>query len=205
MDFDFGIGKKSQAKTGRRAKSTKSNASLNTNEKESVVPKETAPKSQLKEIGADSPPRPSRRMAGWGDADNKRDRNKGVEDSRLLVTGDSPRTRIHSSDEEGDDLQVIPDLDDVQNEDIAQQMAAPPSVAMNQVATYRELDSDLQRHSTFTLLDNEIDLKLLAKHMTTGIDEPDETWDWDILFAQISGALRQKNNSSTTATNDKLI
>lgn len=75
---------------------------------------------------------------------------------------------------------------------MTQVMAAPPSVAMNQVATYRELDSDLLRHSSFTLLDNEIDMKILAKHMApeNEIKEEDVTWEWERLFTEVSSGLK---------------
>ena len=50
------------------------------------------------------------------------------------------------------DIPVIPDLDDVQEEDMATQIAAPPSVQVNRVATYRELDNDLLKHSQLLTL-----------------------------------------------------
>lgn len=193
MDFDFGIGKKSQAKSGRRARSSKSHASLNTNEKESVAPPEPIP---APEVGKNSPARPSRRMGGWGESTSR----PGVEDSRLLQREDSPRTRLESSDDDGGmDIEMIPDDNAFQSDDIASKMAAPPSMSMSQVATYRELDSDLQRRSTFTLLDNEIDLKLLTKHMSVEDDvrEKDAVWEWDGLFAQVSSDLKSQTKQKT--------
>lgn len=49
-------------------------------------------------------------------------------------------------------MPVIPDLDDVQEEDMATQIAAPPSVPVNRVITYRELDNDLLKHSQLLTL-----------------------------------------------------
>nr|XP_017207368.1 intraflagellar transport protein 43 homolog [Danio rerio] len=43
------------------------------------------------------------------------------------------------------------------------QIAAPPSVQVNRVMTYRDLDNDLMKFSAFQTLDGEIDLKLLTK------------------------------------------
>ena len=40
------------------------------------------------------------------------------------------------------------------------------SIAVNRVATFRELDNDLLRHAAFLTLDNEIDLKHLAKWLS---------------------------------------
>ncbi|CDR00972.1 unnamed protein product, partial [Oncorhynchus mykiss] len=43
------------------------------------------------------------------------------------------------------------------------QVAAPPSIQVNRVMTYRDLDNDLMKYSAFQTLDGEIDLKLLTK------------------------------------------
>ena len=48
-------------------------------------------------------------------------------------------------------------------QDLTQKIAQAPQVQVNKVATFRDLDQDLLKHSAFTTLDNEIDLKLLAK------------------------------------------
>ena len=45
---------------------------------------------------------------------------------------------------------------------MALRVAEAPSVAVNRVATYRELDSDLLRHVAFATIDD-IDLRLLTK------------------------------------------
>ena len=44
------------------------------------------------------------------------------------------------------------------------------SVVVNRVATYRELDNDLLKHAQFLTLDNEIDLKLLARGLSSEAD-----------------------------------
>ena len=44
------------------------------------------------------------------------------------------------------------------------------SVVVNRVATYRELDNDLLQHAQFLSLDNEVDLKLLAKSLSAEAD-----------------------------------
>ena len=50
------------------------------------------------------------------------------------------------------DIPVIPDLDEVQEEDMVTQVAAPPTVQVNRVQTYRELDNDLLKHSQIVTL-----------------------------------------------------
>nr|KAF6387047.1 intraflagellar transport 43 [Myotis myotis] len=61
------------------------------------------------------------------------------------------------------DIPVIPDLEEVQEEDFVLQVAAPPSVQVNRVMTYRDLDNDLMKCAAFQTLDGTIDLKLLTK------------------------------------------
>ncbi|KAF0044442.1 hypothetical protein F2P81_003600 [Scophthalmus maximus] len=87
---------------------------------------------------------------------SRRPAAEDVEDRRL-----QPQTP-QGSDDEGD-IPVIPDLDEVQEEDLTMQIAAPPSIQVNRVMTYRDLDNDLKYYSAFQTLDGEIDLKLLTK------------------------------------------
>jgi len=92
--------------------------------------------------------------------------------------------------ESDDDLPVIPDLEEVEQEDLATQVAEAPSVAVNRVATYKELDSDLFKHAAFATLDD-IDLRLLTRCMApeSAIKELDETWSWDVLFTDVSSDM----------------
>ncbi|XP_060564368.1 intraflagellar transport protein 43 homolog isoform X1 [Ruditapes philippinarum] len=121
-------------------------------------------------------PRRPRKLDGWGTEQ---------EDERL---------RPHSpdkSDDSDNDIPVIPDLEDQQEEDITQTVAYAPNVAVNRVATYKELDNDLLRQAAFLTLDNEIDLKLLTKSLATDSDliEEDKPWDWDRLFTEVTSEL----------------
>uniref|UniRef100_A0A3Q3IP45 Intraflagellar transport 43 n=1 Tax=Monopterus albus TaxID=43700 RepID=A0A3Q3IP45_MONAL len=94
------------------------------------------------------------------------------------------------SDDEGD-IPVIPDLEEVQEEDLTMQVAAPPSIQVNRVMTYRDLDNDLKYYSAFQTLDGEIDLKLLTKVLAPEqeVKEEDVSWDWDHLFTEVSSEL----------------
>ncbi|XP_030854213.1 intraflagellar transport protein 43 homolog A isoform X2 [Strongylocentrotus purpuratus] len=140
------------------------------------------PPSENQGASQDGPVRPPRRQMGWGDDAPKPAR------SRDRVEQES-RSKAHDSD---DDMPVIPDLDDVQEEDMATQIAAPPSVPVNRVITYRELDNDLLKHSQLLTLDNEIDLKLLSKALSaeSEVMEEDKPWDWDHLFTEVSSELQ---------------
>ncbi|TWW72171.1 Intraflagellar transport protein 43 -like protein B [Takifugu flavidus] len=88
-------------------------------------------------------------------------------------------------------IPVIPYLEEVQEEDLMMQVAAPPSVQMNRVMTYRDLDKDLKDYSTFQTLDGEVDMKLLTKVLASEQDvkEDDVSWDWDHLFTEVSSEL----------------
>uniref|UniRef100_A0A3P9HBL4 Intraflagellar transport 43 n=1 Tax=Oryzias latipes TaxID=8090 RepID=A0A3P9HBL4_ORYLA len=137
------------------------------------------------------PPKPARRQGGWaeessgsGSAKSSRRHTENFEDHRLR-----PQTP-KGSDDEGD-IPVIPDLDEVQEEDLTMQVAVPPSIHVSQVMTYRDLDNDLKHYSAFQTLDGEIDLKLLTKVLAPEqeVKEDDVSWDWDHLFTEVSSEL----------------
>ncbi|KFQ52080.1 Intraflagellar transport protein 43, partial [Nestor notabilis] len=88
------------------------------------------------------------------------------------------------------DIPVIPDLEEVQEEDLAMQVAAPPSVQVNRVLTYHDLDKDLMKYAAFQTLDGEVDLKLLTKVLAPEHElREDVSWDWDHLFTEVSSEL----------------
>uniref|UniRef100_A0A8C0JE11 Intraflagellar transport protein 43 homolog n=1 Tax=Chelonoidis abingdonii TaxID=106734 RepID=A0A8C0JE11_CHEAB len=89
------------------------------------------------------------------------------------------------------DIPVIPDLEEVQEEDLAMQVAAPPSIQVNRVLTFRDLDNDLMKYAAFQTLDGEIDLKLLTKVLAPEqeVREEDVCWDWDHLYMEVSSEL----------------
>ncbi|XP_075186700.1 intraflagellar transport protein 43 homolog [Anomaloglossus baeobatrachus] len=123
-----------------------------------------------------------------------------VEDSRLR------QWSLDDSDD-GGDIPVIPDLEDVQEEDMALQVASPPSVQGNRVMTYRDLDNDLMRHAAFQLLDGDIDLKLLTKVLSPEVDvqEDDARWDWDLLYTEVSSELLAEWDLGKAEREDSLL
>uniref|UniRef100_A0A3Q3E024 Intraflagellar transport 43 n=1 Tax=Labrus bergylta TaxID=56723 RepID=A0A3Q3E024_9LABR len=131
-------------------------------------------------MGEGPPPKPARRQGGWAEESS----GSGSANRRLR-----PQTP-QGSDDEGD-IPVIPDLDEVQEEDLTMQIAAPPVVQVNRVMTYRDLDNDLKYYSAFQTLDGEIDLKLLTKVLAPEqeVKEDDVRWDWDHLFTEVSSEL----------------
>ncbi|XP_052769898.1 intraflagellar transport protein 43 homolog A-like isoform X5 [Mya arenaria] len=122
------------------------------------------------------------------------------------------RLRPHSpekSDESDNDIPVIPDLEDAPEEDFTSTIASAPNVAVNRVATFRELDNDLLKQAAFLTLDGEIDLKLLTKSLSTEADllEEDKPWDWDRLFTEVTSELLtqwEKSEEPTDSVGQKV-
>ncbi|KAF6351420.1 intraflagellar transport 43 [Rhinolophus ferrumequinum] len=145
--------------------------------------------------GEAPPPKPPRRQGGWADDSMKASKSgrkapEEIEDHRL-------RQQSLDGSDDGGDIPVIPDLEEVQEEDFVLQVAAPPSVQVNRVMTYRDLDNDLMKYAAFQTLDGEIDLKLLTKVLAPEHEvrewhvscQDDISWDWDRLYTEVSSEL----------------
>ncbi|KAK7104102.1 intraflagellar transport protein 43 homolog A-like isoform X2 [Littorina saxatilis] len=171
-DLDFGTQSKRNARQGRRAAAATPAADMDQDDDLDTP---------MKPDGGGPPgDRPTKAVSGWGeDAPRK------------------PRERLRQStppkdDSDSDnDIPVIPELEEQTEEDMSNRMATAPNVAVNRVATYRELDNDLLKQAAFQVLDNEIDLKLLTKSLSPMEDliEDDRPWDWDRLFTEVSSEL----------------
>ncbi|KAF3701283.1 Intraflagellar transport protein 43 -like protein A [Channa argus] len=181
MDDNFQFGEsgavKNVAKSGRRARLPADQSSF---EDSRYGRKSSTSASVGEEDDKGPPPKPARRQGGWAEESS----GSGSANRRLR-----PQTPL-GSDDEGD-IPVIPDLEDVQDEDLTMQVAAPPSIQVNRVMTYRDLDNDLKYYSAFQTLDGEIDLKLLTKVLAPEqeVKEDDVSWDWDHLFTEVSSEL----------------
>ncbi|XP_058149040.1 intraflagellar transport protein 43 homolog isoform X1 [Dasypus novemcinctus] len=106
--------------------------------------------SSLTLTGEAPPPKPPRRLGGWADDSMKtsksgRKTSEEIEDHRL-------RQQSSDGSDDGGDIPVIPDLEEVQEEDFVLQVAAPPSIQVNRVMTYRDLDNDLMKYAAFQTL-----------------------------------------------------
>ncbi|XP_014037554.1 intraflagellar transport protein 43 homolog B isoform X1 [Salmo salar] len=178
---------KNVARLGRRGQRARQAAEQTSLEE----PRHVRKSSSSTSMGEGPPPKPARRQGGWAEETSGSAKSgrrpamvQDVEDRRLR-----PQTP-QGSDDEGD-IPVIPDLDEVQEEDLNMQVAAPPSIQVNRVMTYRDLDNDLMKYSAFQTLDGEIDLKLLTKVLAPEqeVREEDVGWDWDHLFTEVSSEL----------------
>ena len=116
-DLDLDLTEKMQPKKGRRAKAS------------SPAAKDTSDFQSATDIPIhDVPARPSRRQMGW----DKTTVSEEQYDARL--TQAAPDNSVHSSD---DEVQNIPDIEEIHEDDIAQEVAAPPSLFTSNIASYR--------------------------------------------------------------------
>lgn len=139
------------------------------------------------------PPKPARRQGGWAEESTG---TGSAKSGRRLAAEELEDRRLRPQTPEGSDnesdIPVIPDLEEVQEEDLTMKIAAPPSIQVNRVMTYRDLDNDLMKYSAFQTLDGDIDLKLLTKVLAPEqeVREEDVGWDWDHLFTEVSSELQ---------------
>lgn len=100
-------------------------------------------------------------------------------------------------------------MDDLADEAILNEMTEAPTVAVNRVATYKELTSDLLRHAAFASLED-IDLSILARCLQSEavLHEPDEVWTWEKLFTEVTAEIhadKPRSADSSYWTNMKKI
>nr|XP_039269534.1 intraflagellar transport protein 43 homolog [Styela clava] len=194
---------------------------------ESIVPGETSSEVPIslsgtrlndeKQSFSDVPrvERPGRRRQMWGVGGQE---ETVVEDFRFLVDN---KEELLS---DGEDIPIIPELEELENDQpTADEIAAPPSAMFTELLSYHELDSHLLRQSAFQILDNEIDLKILARTMDlqSELVEEDETWNMEKLFVdmqstvtccnkniigqEIEGVAVSKNDIDDTVSREVLI
>ncbi|CAH1403877.1 unnamed protein product [Nezara viridula] len=97
------------------------------------------------------------------------------------------------------DIPVIPDVEELQDDDQLGDIADAPVVSTN-VPSLSELNADLKKQSLFKYYDN-INMGIISKHLfkESEIREEDNLWSWDLLFTEVSSELRsewEKNNST---------
>ncbi|XP_078037345.1 intraflagellar transport 43 isoform X2 [Augochlora pura] len=128
---------------------------------------------------------PRTRKTGWGD-ELKSGRVRGT--SSII---EQERSRGLEKDP-ADDIPIIPDLDEIQ-EDSALSDVNTPTVNVNRVTAYKELDTDLVKNAAFTSL-NGVNLSLLAEKLYNEnlTKEPDEVWNWNLLFTQVASEINSE-------------
>ncbi|KAM0732309.1 Intraflagellar transport protein 43-like protein [Formica fusca] len=129
---------------------------------------------------------PRSRKTGWGD-ELKSGKSK-------MTSNIVEQERFRAVEkEEQDDIPVIPDLDEIQEDNIPSEIASAPTINANRMTAYEELDTDLVKNAAFTSLDG-ISLSLLADKLYNEnlVKEPDEVWNWNLLFTQISSEINSE-------------
>ncbi|XP_001120545.2 intraflagellar transport protein 43 homolog isoform X2 [Apis mellifera] len=132
---------------------------------------------------------PRTRKTGWGD-ELKSGKIRGASIIEQLFLRE--RSRGIEKDEIIDDIPVIPDLDEIQ-EDNAFSDINTSTVNVNRVAAYKELDTDLVKNAAFTSL-NGVNLSLLAEKLYNEnlTKELDEVWNWNLLFTQVASEVNSE-------------
>lgn len=111
-----------------------------------------------------------------------------------------------SSNLSDDDIPIIPDLDDIKDEMILNEMVEAPTVSVNRVATYNELNSDLLKQGAFATLED-VDLSALATCLQNEIylNEPDEIWTWDKLFTDVTAEINSEKPQSASNSDNRRV
>ncbi|XP_011699100.1 PREDICTED: intraflagellar transport protein 43 homolog A [Wasmannia auropunctata] len=137
---------------------------------------------------------PRSRKTGWGDE------LKSAKSRTTSNIIEQERFRVIEKEEQEDDIPVIPDLDEIQEDNISSDIASAPAVNANRVTAYEELDTDLVKNAAYTSLDG-ISLSLLADKLYNEnlVKEPDEVWNWNLLFTQISSEINSETQKKIQA------
>ncbi|XP_076672628.1 intraflagellar transport 43 isoform X2 [Andrena cerasifolii] len=138
---------------------------------------------------------PRTRKTGWGD-ELKSGKSRGA--SSLI---EQERSRGIEKEDSVDDIPVIPDLDEIQ-EDNALADINTLMVNVNRVAAYKELDTDLVKNAAFTSF-NGVNLSLLAEKLYSEnlTKEPDEVWNWNLLFTQVASEINSEAQKKESYVN----
>ncbi|XP_043248572.1 intraflagellar transport protein 43 homolog [Colletes gigas] len=133
---------------------------------------------------------PRTRKTGWGD-ELKSGKSRGATNiiEHLFLR---ERSRGTEKDDPISDIPVIPDFDEIQEDSVLSDINAA-TINVNRVAAYKELDTDLVKNAAFTSL-NGVSLSLLAEKLYTEnlTKEPDEVWNWNLLFTQVSSEINSE-------------
>ncbi|XP_011866290.1 PREDICTED: intraflagellar transport protein 43 homolog B [Vollenhovia emeryi] len=148
-----------------------------------------------KSVSMQRPVAPPRlRKTGWGDE------LKSGKSRAAPSFIEQERFRAVEKEQQEDDIPVIPDLDEIQEDNISSEIASAPIVNANRVTAYAELDTDLVKDAAYTSLDG-VSLSLLADKLYNEnlVKEPDEVWNWNLLFTQISSEINSETQKKIEA------
>ncbi|XP_073972783.1 intraflagellar transport 43 isoform X2 [Rhodnius prolixus] len=114
-------------------------------------------------------------------------------DSTSFIDNEKLRSLSPLSREESeDDIPLIPEIDEVQDEDFLGDIAEAPEIPSH-IASFTQLNSELKKMAAFTVIDD-INLTFLSKYLyqESDLKEGDSRWSWDLLFTEVSSDLRSE-------------
>lgn len=159
--------------------------------------------SDTKDGEVSKPPPKPRKNSGWADEGTTgffRFRRQSTRPPQSTVKIEPPKapkteTILDRDDESDTEMPVIPDLDEVDKEDLTSEVAQAPSVNTNEIARFQQLDGDLLKHAALAKLDG-LDLRILTKYLSLEEDlrEPDVAWTWDVLFTEVVSATNREGD-----------
>ncbi|EDW45941.1 GM26053 [Drosophila sechellia] len=89
-----------------------------------------------------------------------------------------------------DDIPVIPDMDDVKDEIMLNEIIEPPTIGTSRSAVLKEANSDLLSQYAFSAVDG-FDLSILTDCLVPqeSLNEKDDLWQWDKLFTEVTAEI----------------
>ncbi|CAD6999734.1 intraflagellar transport protein 43 homolog [Ceratitis capitata] len=203
--------RKKTARKGRRSKSrdpiggasTSINVSnQNKNEKEISIDitldlQQNSSTAASEETDASKKPPPRRISGGWADVgllkSSKTKKGASFDDERFQSVS-LAKSPIGSPS--GDEIPTIPDMDDLKDEILLNEILEPPVSKPQRLNTLSELNLDLLNQNAFASMEN-VDLTVLTRclKLPETLDEPDEVWEWDKLFTDVISDIHSDQQS----------
>ncbi|XP_037957218.1 intraflagellar transport protein 43 homolog [Teleopsis dalmanni] len=140
---------------------------------------------------------PVRRISGgWADSSGLKGlkSKKGSFDDERFQFSTPKSTKSTTPD---DDIPIIPDLEDIKDEIILNEIVEPPIYPTDRVATLKELNYDLLSQNAFSsLADMNLTVLLHSLAPQNSLDEADEVWEWEKVFTQITAEIRNEKTNA---------
>ncbi|RWS23114.1 intraflagellar transport protein 43-like protein [Leptotrombidium deliense] len=130
--------------------------------------------------------KPKRKSALWSEELSNTTESESRNSSARL------HKKSSSFDNETEVVPMIPDLEDVINEDFIKHTADAPKNADNRLISYKDLKQDVETSAAFASLDG-IELTALTKTLIapSELQEEDIHWNWDHLISEVACQMQQ--------------
>jgi intraflagellar transport protein 43 len=143
--------------------------------------------------------------SGWGDEGKTSSSRGRIANIKKEKKKKSSRDNFFD-DDEGDDIPVIPDLEEEEDEVVEADIANAPKARARRMSSIRELDLDIK----LSLRDHVsagvewIDLSLLTSSLAPqqNVGEQDIPWEFDDLFERVAQEIHAEEDKSSSSTLD---